>query len=468
MRYFIQTLGCQMNYSDSERVSHILESLGYRLASKTADADLLIYNTCSIRQKAEDKVTGHVKDWTQLKKHNPSLLIGLTGCMVRKTSTQQSNEKDELLKKFRGIDFVFRIEDLSSLAKILREANDGLSLQEFDIGSLKSYFDIHPKYSSHFQAYVPVMTGCDNFCTFCIVPFTRGRERSRSIEEIVSEVQNLVDNGCVEVTFIGQKVNGYGLSLLDQKCNYFSKIHGHPFARLLSEIHNIHGLKRIRFTSSHPDNMTDDLIETIGRLKKVSPYIHLPIQSGDNEILKRMNRRYTRERYIEIVQKFRSVMPQMSLSTDIIVGFCGETQKQFQNTYLLFEELRFDMAYISQYSPRRGTVSARFYQDDVPQKEKKRRFHLLNNLLKQIATENHRQYVGRTVEVLVEKCEERICSGRSEAFRIVEFPGSPELVGEIVPVRITASREWMLKGEPVFQKLYQNEIILHTTLPVHI
>ena len=447
MRYFIQTLGCQMNYSDSERVCHILEALGYTVTSKGSDADLLIYNTCSIRQKAEDRVTGHVKDWLRLKKHNPSLLIGLTGCMVRKTSTRYSDMTDDLLKKLQGLDFVFRIEDLSSLPKILREANDSLTLPELDTGSLKNYFDIHPKYSSKFQAYVPVMTGCDNFCTFCIVPFTRGRERSRTIDEITSEIQSLVDNGCVEITLIGQKVNGYGLSLLDQKGDYFRKIHGHPFAKLLSEVNNIHGLKRIRFTSSYPDNMTDELIETIGELKKVSPSIHLPIQSGDNEVLKRMNRRYTRERYIEIAEKFRSVIPEMSLSTDIIVGFCGETEDQFQNTYRLFEELRFDMAYLSEYSPRRGTVSARFYEDDVSQKEKKRRFHVLNDLLRKISTENLKNYVSRTQEVLVESCKKGILSGRTDTFRLVHFQGDSSAIGKIVPVHITSSREWELHGE---------------------
>lgn len=450
-----------MNYSDSERVSRILEELGYEMTNSSKEADLLLFNTCSIRKKAEDRVTGQVLHWVELKKKNPDLLVGLTGCMVRLSSTKYSEKKDGLFSILQGLDFVFRIEDLGKLPKILQEVNTELSFRtqnlEMGTGTLQNYFNIAPKYTSRFQAYVPVMTGCDNFCTFCIVPFSRGRERSRTLEEILREVQSLVDHGCKEITLLGQKVNGYGLSALDRKSEYFLRIEGHPFAKLLRELDAIPGLQRVRFISPHPDNMTDDLIETIGQLRTLCPYVHLPVQSGDNEILKRMNRRYTRERYLEVIEKFRRVLPDISFSTDVIIGFCGETSEQFMNTYRLFEEVRFDMAYISPYSPRRGTVSSRFFRDDVPQEEKMRRFHLLNNLLKQIARENHRQYIGRTVEVLVEKCEGRMCSGRSESFRIVEFPGNQDLIGTIISVRVVGAREWMLQGELIFSDAPLNE-----------
>lgn len=457
MKYYIQTLGCQMNFSDSERVSRILENLGYELSETSLEADLIIFNTCSIRQKAEDRVNGQVRNWARLKKNNDRLIVGLTGCMVRKSSTQKSEHKDYLLNNLQGLDFVFRIEDLSLLSDLLREthtshAADGVKGgSESDSGTLQNYFNIVPKYSSQFQAYLPIMTGCDNFCTFCIVPFSRGRERSRTIEEIMKEAQSLVDNGCVEITLIGQKVNGYGMSALDKKSDYFSRSYsrfgGHPFAALLRELSTLKNLRRIRFVSSHPDNMTDDLIETIGKLDTLCPYVHLPVQSGDNEVLKRMNRRYTRERYLEIIEKFRRALPCCRFTTDAIVGFCGETEEQFLNTCRLFEEVRFDMAFLAQYSPRKGTVSYRFMKDDIPSHEKARRFYALNDLLRRISRENNKDCVGSSMEILVERCKNGICSGRSETFKLVHFPGSPDLIGRFAQVTITGARDFDLQGE---------------------
>ncbi|MBI2464240.1 tRNA (N6-isopentenyl adenosine(37)-C2)-methylthiotransferase MiaB [Candidatus Peregrinibacteria bacterium] len=461
MKYHIQTLGCQMNFSDSERVSRILENLGYESVEESSKADLLLFNTCSIRQKAEDRVNGQVRNWAQLKKHNDQLIVGLTGCMVRTSSTQKSANKDYLLHYLQGLDFVFRIEELSRLPELLREThadhsmNPASRLFEMDTGTLQNYFNIIPKYSSRFQAYLPIMTGCDNFCTFCIVPFSRGREKSRTIEEIMKEAQYLVDNGCVEITLIGQKVNGYGLSALDKKTDYFSRFQsrfgGHPFAALLRELSTLNGLRRIRFVSSHPDNMTDDLIETIGKLETLCPYVHLPVQSGDNEVLKRMNRRYTKERYLEIIEKFRRALPNCRFTTDIIVGFCGETKEQFMNTCRLFEEVRFDMAYISQYSPRKGTVSYRFMKDDIPRAEKAQRFNDLNGILRRVSRENNIASVGSNMEILVERCENGICAGRSETFRLVHFPGDSELIGHFVPVTITKARDFDLQGEIAFK-----------------
>ena len=452
MKYYIKTYGCQFNYSDSERVSAVLENAGFSRAKSHADADLILFNTCSVRQTAEDRVYGTMVNMAELKKIRPHLRIGITGCMVKKSSTKKSQKPDPLVRNMEDVDFVFRIEDSAKLPQLLEET--GLKIpneapQEFD-----DYFKINPKYSSRFQAFVPIATGCDKFCAYCIVPFTRGREKSRPMEEILEECEKLVKNGCKEITLLGQNVDSYGLSFLDRKEGRFAELkHGEKiyFTRLLEALDKLKtkGLARVRWTSPHPKDMTDDVIEAVATLKTQMPYIHLPVQAGSNAMLRKMNRPYTREHYIKLIEKIRRKIPGCAISTDIVIGFCGETEKMFEETCEFFEKMRWDMAYISRYSMRKFTAAYKTMKDDVPRKEKERRWHKLNEILTRISHEKHREFVGKTVEVLVEKCTKGICEGRSEHFKCTQFKGTKRLIGEIVQVRITDAGDWYLKGELV-------------------
>lgn len=432
-----------MNYSDTERIKTVLEKLGMQELKSEKDSDVIIYNTCSVRQKAEDRVYGEMVNIMRLKKKNKSLLFGLTGCMIRKTSTKKSNERDPLFTRITGLDFVFKIEDLGRLGNVLNELSKKFQPEKNDS---KNYFKINPKYTSKFQAYVPISTGCDKFCTYCIVPYSRGREKSRYPDEIFDECKKLVENGCKEITLLGQTVDSYGLSPIDQKTGKFDKKDN--LAKLLKKLDTLKkkGLKRIRFTSSHPKDFTETLIKTIAKLETLMPYIHLPVQSGDDAVLKRMNRPYTRAQYLSIIKKIRKYIPDCAISTDIIVGFCGETEKEFKNTYNLYKEVQFDQSYHAQYSPRKGTVSERTMEDNVKSKVKAERWHKLNNLLRKISAKRHKKFIGKEVNVLVEECRKGICIGKNEHSKIVRFKGDKKMIGEIIPVKITRSREWNLIG----------------------
>lgn len=458
MKYHIKTYGCQFNYSDSERTAAVLENIGFCETQNEEEADFIVFNTCSIRQKAEDRVYGLMPRMAALKERNRGLKVAITGCMVRKSSTKKSLDRDPLVENLDALDVTFRIEDVAQLPRLLREIDPEISLQrevdEIDIGTLQNYFKIAPRYTSAFQAFVPIARGCDKFCAFCIVPFTRGREKSREMDEILCECEALVSRGCVEITLLGQNVDSYGLSFSDRKEGRFAplalgeKIY---FTRLLEELDKLKtkGLKRVRWTSPHPKDLTDDVIEAVATLETQMPYIHLPVQAGSNVMLRRMNRPYTRERYLELISKIRRAIPDCAISTDIIVGFCGETEAQFEETYALFEEVRWDMAYLSQYSMRKFTAAHRTMKDDIPRAEKERRWHRLNDLLTKISLEKHKAFVGSTVEVLVERCEDGICEGRSEHFKRTQFPGTPELIGQIIPVKVADAFEWNLKGEVI-------------------
>lgn len=458
-----------MNYSDSERVSAVLENLGLEPAKSNQNADLIVLNTCSVRQKAEDRILGLMPLFTDLKKKKGNLLIAITGCMVRKSSTKKSLVKDELVKKLSEVDLVFRIEDLAKLPALLAEIGcvklhydnclSAVARSQASEGR-ENYFKITPKYTSKFQAFVPIMTGCDKFCAYCIVPYARGREKSRPIKEIFKECEKLVGNGCREITLLGQNVNSYGLSMLDQKSGKFKydenqkvwpwKIQGKsPFAALLCKIDKLKskGLKRVRWTSAHPRDMTDDVIETVAKLKTQMPYIHLPIQAGDDKVLRKMNRPYTAADYKRIIKKIRKAIPSCAVSTDIIVGFCGETKQQFENTYRLYKEIEWDMAYIARYSPRKFTLAYKTMQDNVPAGEKARRWHKLNKILTAVSRKKHKASIGKTVEVLVERCKNGICEGYSEHFKRTQFHGTKDLIGKFVKVKILKAGDWHLTGE---------------------
>ncbi|KKP36513.1 MAG: (Dimethylallyl)adenosine tRNA methylthiotransferase MiaB [Candidatus Peregrinibacteria bacterium GW2011_GWA2_33_10] len=445
--FHIETLGCQMNHSDSERIKTVLENLSYKKAKTQKSADLVIFNTCSVRQKAEDRIFGLMKNLKKIKNRKPDFLIGLTGCMVRKTSNRNSVEQDKLLKKISHLDFVFRIEELPFLPRILMELNPKITIGNQVNDELQNYFSIYPAYSSKFQAFVPIMTGCDKFCTYCVVPYSRGRERSRNLDDIINEINSLAEKGCIEITLLGQTVDSYGQSIFDKHSKKFAHIKGSPFAYLLKKINDIKKIKRLRFSSPHPQDMSDEVIELHKSLPILCPYIHLPVQSGDNQILKRMNRTYTREHYLELIHKLRKARPDIAISTDLIVGFPGETDEQFQNTYNLFHEVEFDHAYISQYSPRKETFSAKHFADDVPAAVKKQRWDAINKLLKQISFKKHQAFENKKVEVLAEKCQDGYLEGRSEHFKTVRFEGPKNLIGTFQKVHIDKALEWLMEGK---------------------
>jgi tRNA-2-methylthio-N6-dimethylallyladenosine synthase len=454
LTYHVKTFGCQMNYSDSERMEAYLQALGFDKVDKEEAADLVIFNTCSIRQKAEDKVYGHLKKYRRLKKDYPNTMVALTGCMARISSSRYSVKRDKLFMRSKALDIVLRIEELPQLARLVRELRPEVNLTEIEEESLTDYFKIDATHDSHAtkaQAFVAISNGCDKFCTYCIVPYSRGREKSRKISDIVAEVEKLVEQGCKEVTLIGQTVNSYGLSNYDKENQTFSDIKTEPFVELLTQVDALKskGLKRVRFTSPHPKDMSDQLIEAMANLETQMPYLHLPVQSGDDATLRRMNRTYDTKRYKEIMAKLREKMPDISVSTDIIVGFCGETDEEFENTYNFFKEMAFEHAYLAQYSERTGTTAARFIKDDIPKDVKKARWHRLNELLKVNSYKANQRFIGRTVEVLVESQEGETCLGRSENFKTVQFQSGKDLIGKFVKVKITGAETWFLEGELV-------------------
>lgn len=436
-KYKLLTYGCQMNYSDSERMETYLGALGLESTDDLKSADIILLNTCSIKQKAEDKVLGKMREIQALPK-NPIVIV--TGCMVRKSSSKYSEKRDKLFPRIRELDIALKTEELPQLAGLLREIEPDFPVNEIPEESLEDYLQIGASPSSSFIA---ISNGCDKFCTYCIVPYARGREKSRPIADILKEAE-----GKKEVTLIGQTVNSYGKSKYDEEKGTFTHM-SDPFAILLGELDKIEGLERVRFTSPHPKDMTDELITAMADLRTQQPYLHLPIQSGHNEVLKRMNRPYTVEHYREIVRKLREAVPGISISTDFIVGFCGETEEEFNATLDLFIELKFEHAYISPYSDRKGTTASKFMKDDIPTATKNARFHAINNQLKVQSREALDGFIGKTVNVLVESCKNGVCSGRSENFKTVQFPSETDLTGEIVPVRVTETVPWVLLGERV-------------------
>ena len=425
-----------MNKSDSERIAACLKKLGFRSTRAPNKADLVVLNTCSVRQSCEDRVYGTLSNLQKQKRQNSKLIIALTGCMIFRC-------RKKLEEK---VDIIFDIKDLPKFSTILISKfpsitahKNAKSIKNLD---QKSYFHISPLRTNKFHAFVPIMTGCNNFCSYCVVPYTRGREYCRPADEIICEVKNLVKRGYKAITLLGQNVNSYK----DYKFQN-SKVSEINFPTLLKLINAIPGNFWIWFVTSHPKDMSDELITEINSCKKVCPYIHLPVQAGNNEILKAMNRGYSREYYIKLVQKIRQKIPHVAISTDTICGFPGETKKQFQDTVSLYKKIKFDMAYIARYSERSGTKAAKL-KDNVPVSEKKRREKILTSILKKTALENNQKLVGNTVEVLVEKITKgHNLLGKTKTFKTVKFKGNCDLVGKIVKIKITNALEWGLKGK---------------------
>lgn len=418
-----------MNVSDSERISAVLESLNFAQAAKESEADVVIYNTCSVRQKSEDRILGSREKWQAMKKQNPNMVIGVTGCMV-------SHKGYNFKQKLPEVDITFSIEELPTLPGKLAE----LMGVDLNVSEYNDYLNIIPKVKNNFQVYVPIMTGCNNFCSFCIVPFTRGRERSRPVKDIIAEITSFAAKGAKEVTLLGQNVNSFRGAKEDGKSA--------SFAYLLHQVAKIPGIERIFYTSPHPKDMKDDVIQAHATIANLCPTIHLPVQSGSSTVLRRMNRFYTKESFLELVKKFHEAVPGITISTDIIVGFCGETKEEFQDTLDIYRKAQFDLVYIGMYSPRPHSLAYKM-NDDISKEEKKRRFRELHALQEEIAEEKNKVYLGTSVSVLVDRVKNDTASGRSQHFKYVELPAEGVQIGDIVTVKINEALTWVLRGEKV-------------------
>lgn len=435
--FYLRTYGCQANEHDSETIIGLFQEMGYTATDDEKEADVILFNTCAIRENAEDKVFGEIGRLKALKKEKPELVLGVCGCM-----SQEESVVNKILRSYPHVDLIFGTHNIHRLPYLLQDA---LFNKEMVVEVWSKEGDVverMPKVRQDgLKAWVNIMYGCDKFCTYCIVPYTRGKERSRRPEDVLEELRGLAEQGYQEVTLLGQNVNAYGKDLTDR--NY-------TFADLMEEIRQIN-IPRIRFTTSHPRDFDDHLIEVLAKKGNLMEHIHLPVQSGNSEILKRMARKYTREHYLELVRKIKAAIPDVVLTTDIIVGFPGETEEQFQETLSLVEEVGYDAAYTFVYSPRVGTPAA-VMEDDVTESEKKQRLYRLNELVNRIGREKNEALRGQVVEVLVEgesKTNPDVLSGRTRTNKLVHFPAGKEYIGKIVHVKIIEPQTWTLKGELV-------------------
>jgi len=430
--YHILTYGCQMNEHDSEKISGMLASIGYKETKDEKNADLVIFNTCLIRENAELKVFGKLGEVKGLKRNKPDMLVAVCGCMMQK---QEIREK--LLKKFSFVDIIFGTNTIHELPALIYnvEINKRKSIDIVENTEL-IYEDMPKMRKFKHKALVNITYGCNNFCTYCVVPYVRGREKSRKPEDIIQEIKALAQDGCKEVTLLGQNVNSYG-SNLESKFT---------FAQLLYEVNKIEGIERIRFMTSHPKDLTDDLINAIKECDKVCNHVHLPVQAGSNEVLRRMNRKYTKEHYLNLVEKLKSAVPDIAITTDIIVGFPGETEEDFEETIDVVKSVEYDSAFTFLYSVREGTKAA-LMEDQVPDGVKHERFDRLLDVLYPIVLEKNRQCIDKVFPVLVESGENNKLTGRTEHFRLVHFEGDKKLIGEIVNVKITSVKTFHMEGE---------------------
>lgn len=434
-RYYIATFGCQQNEADSERLSGTAKNLGYEKAQCIEDADLIIFNTCAVREHAELRALSKTGQLKHLKEKNKNLLIGLWGCMVSQTS-----RVDDIKHKYPYVDFVAGTNMLHRLPEILCDIMENdrrrYYVDELDYSIVEG---VPVERESKIKAYVSIMYGCDNFCTYCIVPYVRGRERSRNKEDILSEIRGLVADGYKEITLLGQNVNSYGKKMEG----------GCDFASLVEEICAIDGDFTLRFMTSHPKDVSDRLIEVIRDNPKVERHFHLPVQSGSTRILKAMNRKYTREGYLETVKKLKDAVPDIVLTTDIIVGFPGETAEDFEETLSLVKEVKYDSVFSFIYSKRPGTPASEM-QDDTSDEEKTERMSKLLCLHRENITQINSSYVGKTVRVLCEQDEDEkgLFSGRTSSFKLVKFEStSKDILGKYVDVTIDSFGESLLKGK---------------------
>jgi tRNA-N(6)-(isopentenyl)adenosine-37 thiotransferase enzyme MiaB len=436
-QFFIETWGCQMNEEDSEKLSGMLKKQGYTRALVREYADLIIFNTCCVRENAELKVYGNLWALKRLKEKNPELIIAVCGCMM-----QQKDMAENIIKKFPFVDIVFGTHNAYKfpeyLNRVKQEAKSVIEIQDKEDGIIEG---VPIDRESDLKAFVTIMYGCNNFCTYCIVPYVRGRERSRKPEDVEKEIEELISKGYKEITLLGQNVNSYGKDLEPKL----------TFAELLRRINKIDGIERIKFMTSHPKDLTVDVIEAIAECDKLCEYIHLPVQSGSTNLLKKMNRNYTKEQYLDLIGKIKEAIPNVAISTDLIVGFPGETEEDFEETLSLAREVQFDLAFTFIYSRRKGTPADEM-EDQVDDVVKHDRFNRLIAVTNACAAEKNKEYDGRTVDVLVEglsKNNETKIMGRTRTGKLVNFTGDKENIGKIVNVKITKANSFSLIGEQI-------------------
>jgi tRNA-2-methylthio-N6-dimethylallyladenosine synthase len=434
MKYHIWTEGCQMNVADSQRVGSSLEHLGYSFTDKAEEADVIVLNTCVVRQSAEDKALGRLSSLLPLKRQNPNLVINLMGCLVGVRGAEKLRERLPYVDVFSPpsdpgplVSYLSQgeirsLEDSETTRRFLM-MDDELILPQHERGELVS-------------AHVPVVYGCSHACTFCIIPFRRGAERSRPVGDIVAEIRSLAAQGVKEVTLLGQIVDRYGKDIPD----------GPNLAGLLRVVHEVEGIERIRFLTSHPNYFGEDLMDAVAELPKVMPHIEVPIQAGDDEVLLDMKRGYTQTEYRTLVEKIRARMPDCSIATDIIVGFPGETEEQFMETYRVLDDLKLDVAHLARYSSREGTVATRRMVDNVTDEEKMRRFRVLEELQETIVAEINKKYLGQKVEVLFEEKVKNRWRGRTPTNKLVFVESEEDLKGKTLPVTITWTGPWSMQA----------------------
>ena len=439
MKYHIWTEGCQMNVADSQRVGSSLEHLGYSLTENPEEADVIVLNTCVVRQSAEDKAMGRASSLAPLKKKNPNLVINLMGCMVGVRGAEK------LKAKLPYVDVFSPPSDPGPLISHLTQGEiqsleDAETTRRFLTMDEELILPVAER-GKLVMAHVPIVYGCSHACTFCIIPYKRGVERSRPVGDIVSEVRSLAKQGVKEITLLGQIVDRYGKDIPD----------GPKLADLLRIIHEVEGIERIRFLTSHPNYFDDDLINAIAELPRVMPHIELPIQAGDDTVLENMKRGYTQQQFRDLVAKIRQHIPNCSIATDIIVGFPGETEEQFMETYRVLSDLKLDVAHLARYSIREGTVATRRMVDDVPEEEKMRRLHMLDDLQEQIVGEINKKYLGQTVDVLFEENVKGRWKGRTPTNKLVFVQSEEDLRGKLLPVTVTWTGPWSMQANLVKQ-----------------
>lgn len=429
--YYIETYGCQMNVRDSETIAGLLQEMGYCPASGKDAADVILFNTCCVRDHAEKKLLANIGALKEKREADEELIIGICGCMM-----QQSDVARKVMRRFPFVNFVFGTNVLWRLPEIMLSALNGERLILTEEEGFAVCEGLPARRSNPFSAFVNITFGCDNFCSYCIVPYVRGRERSRELSQVISEVRSLAEQGITEVTLLGQNVNSYGKGM------------NVDFADLLKAVNGVEGIRRIRYMSSHPKDLSPRLMEAIAENDKVCHHIHLPVQSGSTAILEKMNRRYSREGYLQLVEELRRTVPDIELTTDVIVGFPGETDKDFQDTLSLMDQVGYAAAFTFKYSPRKGTRAAEA-EEQVPETVKKERLKELNALQARKTAENNRKYVGHRGEVLVEGFDLRqhtILFGKLDTFKMVYFPGDEKLLGTYQIVTVTECARNSLLG----------------------
>ncbi len=440
-KVYIETMGCQMNKSDTERMLGILSQLGYEETKVQEDANLLMINTCSIRQLSEDKAFSAVGTWGKWKtEYKKDIKIGFCGCVAQ----QKANT---IFKRAPYVDFVLGTHKIYALAEIIKRVEQGEKICECEETN-KTEDNIAKEYGIErvkgVNAWIPITEGCNNFCTYCIVPYTRGRERSRLPEIIIKEAKEALSSGYKEITLLGQNINSSGKEFKDR--NY-------RLADLLTELNNLNGYFRIRFVTSYPTDITDDLIDTAVKLDKVCEYFHIPMQSGSTPVLKAMNRRYTREEYAKIVANIRKKVPDVTITSDFIAGFPGETEEQFVETLTAIDEFELDYCNVAAYSPREKTVAAKWTDKFIPEDIKDERFQRLNKKIQENCLKSNEKYLGREMEVLIENFYEHkgkmINTGKTRNFKTVHIPCDRDLTGQFVNVKITGVKTWYVQGEIV-------------------